>query len=216
MDSRVVNRGIRREVWPALRERGFDLFTARSAWRRITSGGVADQIWLVNFQSFNDYFAQVDGCTTFSFCLNLAIYIRALGATGVEMPAKPNDYQCHFRGKLSKTIVQRGYARPDIWYVDPEGLNVLDVLHDARAVLLREGMTWFERFRAFERVLDVLVNEPESDTLFGFGRIESPIRKQMTGRALIASGKVEAGTAMLRQGENEIEAFREGSSRRPN
>jgi hypothetical protein len=73
MDSRIVSCEIRREIWPALRDHGFRNFTSRRACRHSS-----ERIWVADFQSFNSYFSLVDGCTTFSFAVNLAIYIPAL------------------------------------------------------------------------------------------------------------------------------------------
>ena len=204
MDSRVVNREIRREVWPALREKGFDTLTTRTAWRHL-----ADRIWVVNFQSFNSYFSLVDGCTTFSFALNLGIYFRQLGdedKTGVQ--AKPKDYQCHFRSKLLKTITQTNYGRKDIWYVDTEGLNLLEVLDDARQVLLLDGMAWFARFSELDHVLEILVHEDEDETLFGIGAKWSPHRKLLIGRVAVATGQEELGLRVLGEAEAELRSIR--------
>lgn len=204
MDSRVVNREIRREVWPVLREKGFDALSARTAWRHME-----DRVWVVNFQSFNSYFSLVDGCTTFSFALNLGIYFHALGeGDKAEVEAKPKDYQCHFRGKLFKAITQKNYGRKDIWYVDPEGLNLLEVLDDARRVLLCDGMGWFDGFSDLSHVLEILVHEDERDTLFGIGAKWSPRRKLLIGRAAVATGQQELGLRVLKEAEAEMESIK--------
>lgn len=66
MDSKVVNRAIKANVWPMLKEHGFGHFTTRTAWRHDH-----DRIDVINFQSFNSYQASVIGCTTYSFALRL-------------------------------------------------------------------------------------------------------------------------------------------------
>ena len=48
VDSRDVTREIRRIVWPALREAGFDSFTGRTSWRYFDRA-----VDVVNFQSFS-------------------------------------------------------------------------------------------------------------------------------------------------------------------
>jgi len=73
MDSRIVAREIKNEIWPLLRNHGFSEFTGKSAWRRLP-----EQIHVVNFQSFSRYLAERVGCTTFSFALNLGIYFRTI------------------------------------------------------------------------------------------------------------------------------------------
>ena len=199
----MVNREIRREVWPVLREKHFDAFTARTAWRHL-----ADRVWIVNFQSFNSYFSLVDGCTTFSFALNLGIYFHALGEEDkTEVQAKPKDYQCHFRSKLFKTITQQNYSRKDIWYLDPEGLNLLEVLDDARQVLLLDGMAWFDGLLGHVR--EILVHEDEKDSFSSESeRNRSPHRKLLIGRAAVATGQQELGLRVLKEAEAELQSIK--------
>ena len=204
MDSRIVNREIRREVWPMLRQKGFNAFTVRSAWRHCE-----DRIWIVNFQSFNSYFSLVDGCTTFSFALNLGVYFHALSEKDdSRAQARPKCYECHFQGKLFKTIAQQNYRRKDIWYVDPEGLNLLEVLDDARRVLLLDGMSWFDRLSELRSVLDILVHEDQQETLFGIGAKWSPHRKLLIGRAAVALGEEELGLRVLSEAEAELKSIK--------
>lgn len=75
MNSNDVNRLIRSIVRPVLKAQGFEVATARSVWRHR-----ADTIDVVNFQSFNRYNADVLGCSTFSFAVNLAVYLNAIPA----------------------------------------------------------------------------------------------------------------------------------------
>src|SRR5687768_5994644 len=106
MDSKSVNREIRRAIWPLLKAHGFAEISARTAWRH------SDQkIDVVNFQSFNSYNAGVMGVTTFSFAVNLGGYLRYVPPqwppkkikNGVPYPA---EYECQFRGSLSRTLSQ--------------------------------------------------------------------------------------------------------------
>src|SRR5919201_859251 len=70
MDAREVTREIRRVVWPALGDEGFSSFTGRTAWRY-----VGDDIDVVNFQSFSASLADSISCTTFSFAVNLGLWL---------------------------------------------------------------------------------------------------------------------------------------------
>ena len=104
MNSRIVAKGIKNEIWPLLRESGFDAFTLKTAWRHLP-----EQIHVVNFQSFNAYLSEGLGCTTFSFALNLGIFFRAIPALFGKVPdspEKPHEYECHFRLKLSVDITE--------------------------------------------------------------------------------------------------------------
>lgn len=127
MDSKVVARGIKREIWPFLRREEFTEFTSRTAWRR-----TADQIHVVNYQSFNSYLAEGLGCTTFSFALNLGIFFRAIPFKypvkgGTDPSNKPQVYHCHFQHSLVKGIAQPLFQRRDIWYVEPDGTTYRSV-----------------------------------------------------------------------------------------
>jgi hypothetical protein len=70
MDSKSVNKEIRQTIWPLLREAGFWRFSSRSAWRHAES-----RVEVLNFQSFNSYNAGVLGCTTYSFSVNLGVFL---------------------------------------------------------------------------------------------------------------------------------------------
>jgi hypothetical protein len=106
VDARQVTREIRRVVWPALREDGFAAFTGRTAWRYVD-----DDIDVVNFQSFSASLADAIGCTTFSFAVNLGVWLAE-----DEAPAplkirrdgrlQPEEYQCQHRLHLEKSLAQ--------------------------------------------------------------------------------------------------------------
>ena len=154
MDSSIVSREIRREIWPALRKEGFDQFSSRMAWRRRDA-----RIWVVNFQSIHARHAEVQGYTPFSFTVQLGIYVSALGGDTQAPVVRPKDRDCHLHSKLSKTLEQPDHPHKDIWYVDPIGGNVLFALDDARTALRNEGMRWFQRFEDNAEVLRALDEE---------------------------------------------------------
>jgi len=163
----------------------------------------------VNFQSFNSYFSLADGCTTFSFAVNLGIFLSGLAsAEESAIGGRPKESQCHFRSKLFKEIVQRTYSRKDIWYVDQEGLNLLDVLDDARRVVLSNGISWFDHFSQPGEVLRTLAEVNEDDSLFGIGAKWSPRRKLLIGRAAVHAGEQELGLRVLREAEAEMQSIR--------
>ena len=101
MDSRVVNKLIRSEVWPILREQGFTKFNARNAWRYRPP-----LIDVVNFQSFNAYLAEGVGCTSYSFGLNLGVYLQGGHDTAIKRNKTgylpPHQAECHSRVQLNK------------------------------------------------------------------------------------------------------------------
>jgi hypothetical protein len=103
MDSKDVSAELRKEIRPLLKDRGFQKFTSRYAWRVHD-----DRVDVVNFQSFNDYKARSLGCTTYSFAVNLGCYftqnrwwirlpdgrcVRGAPAPGIRVSVPRKGYQ---------------------------------------------------------------------------------------------------------------------------
>ena len=117
VDSSVVNKEIKSVIRPILKDAGFTQFTARTEWRY-----AGEKIDVVNFQSFNSYLANGVGCTTYSFCGRLGCSFDAIPRSErvkrKDGLFRPEEYECHFRRALQKTIRQPNLKRRDVWYVD--------------------------------------------------------------------------------------------------
>jgi len=119
MDSRVASKLIRSEIWPILRRQGFTKLNARNAWRYRQP-----LIDVVNFQSFNSYLAEGIGCTTYSFGVNLGVYVQ----DGLDSQVKrnkagrllPHEAECAYRVQLKKRKPIDLCAREDVFYIDAE------------------------------------------------------------------------------------------------
>jgi Domain of unknown function (DUF4304) len=202
MDSSVVNKTIRAEIWPFLKSVGFALTTARTAWRH-----KPDRVDVINFQSFNSYNAGVLGITTFSFAVNLGCYLRYIpdryaesrdASTLREAEPRPQEYQCQMRRRLIRSYPDRRSKDKQIWYIDEKGSNVSQALHDVRMLLLRDAYPWFERFASPSEVYDILAfAEEDMGQLWGFGRPGSPIRCYYLGYTALAARKVEEARVNL-------------------
>jgi len=206
MDSRIVNREIKREVWPLLREQGFKEFSSKTAWRY-----APEQIHVVQFSSCNSYIAEGVGCTTFSFGVALGAYIRVVPRTyqivaGKDPTVRPQNYHCHFRHFLKKRIEQAALPRKDVWYVEPDGCNVLDVLADAREVLKSEGLPWFDQFNSLERVMDQLIEEER--LLNESTSRSSPMAKHIIGHIARHLGVEDVAESMMAAAASQFEANR--------
>ena len=206
MDSKIVAREIKNEIWPPLRAHGFSQFSSKTAWRHL-----AEQIHVVNFQSFNSYLAAGVGCTTFSFALNLGIYFRAIPVMnpvekGPDPSVKPQEYHCHFRHRLLKGIEQSVLPRRDTWYVEPHGGNLLETITDARLKIQQEGLPWFDEFQSLEEVLRLLLKE--EDLPWVHARSHSPARKYMIGHLARSLGRTDIATPMIEEADRELEAIR--------
>ena len=203
MNSGNVNRRIKNEIWPLLRKSGFSAFSTRTTWRY-----TPEQIHVVNFQSFNSYLAEGLGCTTFSFGLNLGIYFTAIPAFSLatnhkDSESRPQEYQCHFRHHPLKRFDQSEFPRRDIWYIETDGLNLPEVIADARTVVEMDALPWFDRFRSMEEVLRLLVEE--DDLEWFHGKRQSPNRKYCTGHIALRLGQVALAEPMIAEANQELE-----------
>ncbi len=143
MNSRVVNKLIRSEIWPVLRAQGFSRFDSRNAWRYREP-----LVDVVNFQSFNSYLAEGIGCTTYSFALHLGVYVLgSLEDPWIKKDSSgrplPHEAQCSFRAHIEKRSPIDGFARADVFYIDREGHSAGAVFKEVRDQLKDLAPRWF-------------------------------------------------------------------------
>lgn len=186
MDSKVVNREIKKYIWPALKAAGFEMFTSRVAWRY-----GSEKIDVLEFQSFNKYNADVIGVTTFSFAVRLGslpLYVPPQWPPKVKDGRQvPSEAECFFRGSLECSIESK-LSDKSIWPIDGDGKNLAWCI---QGVLKKipEALAWFDRLDRKDEILRILQNEGESmSRLWGFGRNPSPIRSYLTGYVALSLG----------------------------
>ena len=192
MDSKQVTKEINLSIRPILKAKGFKKFSGRTYWRY-----ESDRIDILNFQSFNSYNADVLGCTTFSFAVNLATFLNYIPSE-TEMKEKdglvrPLESQGHFRSGLSKTIIQSEFPREDIWLIDNNGKYLCPAIIDCKAQIEQNAFNWYEQFRTKESVLRILLeDEVDMKGTWGFGNLGSLNRNR-----LIAYTATELGNNQL-------------------
>lgn len=191
MNSSIVNKELRAVIRPLLQTHGFRSFTARTAWRH-----GPDRIEVVNFQSFSAYLAQGVGATTYSFGINLGIYLhaiphdtgRASKVAGEEL--RPEEWQCHLRLHLDRGIDQPELPRRDIWYVDEPGRYLAAAVRDAHRTIAEVGLPWFSRW-SDAAVLEALCADTSLRLEDGTnlpGNAGSPARNYAAGYVALALG----------------------------
>jgi uncharacterized protein DUF4304 len=199
VDSQIVNELIRRICWPLLRKQGFTDFSGRTA-RRMT----ADRIEVINFQSFNSYLANAIGCTSFSFSVNLGVFLTRIPhrpadeAEKTTVSFRPAEFDCHLRRRLLKTLSIDSYERGDTWSISADGANAERLVLDATDKIKAEALPWFERYRNSETLLETLhTEEPLSDGTWGCGTMTSPSRRLITGYVHLMRGEPQLATGPL-------------------
>ena len=170
MDSKAIDRQLRDQFWPALKEAGFTRRTGRTAWRDRDSA-----VQCVNVQSFNAHIAQRLEATTYSFKLNTGVFFEAIASRSaqgrsVRDHSRPRESQCHVRRFLMKGIdqdeVRAGTdpdalrSRPDVWLLMPDSVNSGDVVADATERVLVDGLPWLERLSDPREAIRCFEEEP--------------------------------------------------------
>lgn len=189
MDSKVINKLIRSEIWPILREQGFSLFDSRNAF------AYKDQfINVVNFQSFNSYLAGGLNCTTFSFAVNLGAYV--VGSPGAEHVRigkaghlMPFESQCSFRSQLKKRTPVDGFARDDVFYIDPDGRTTAACFLEVQGLLREFAAPWFQAQNDLEELISRMHQKEERDSSVDIdtsGRVGSFLWSQLKSVLLLA------------------------------
>ncbi len=145
-------------MWPVLRAQGFSKFNGKSAYRY--RGPIID---VVNFQSFSSHLAEGLGCTTFSFALNLGVYLDSSIEDRLVRQDKrgrllPYEYECPFRAHLEKRTPVDGFQRANIFYVDASGRTVAACLQESRTLLQKAAPLWFGLFDDLSRAINYLEN----------------------------------------------------------
>jgi hypothetical protein len=176
--SPEVNKVLRAELSPVLRVQGFQKVEARNAW------AWRDHfIWVLVVRSVGSYFSQVTGWPPMSLTVSLGVFYDFIPS---EKPIKvdshgrllPKEYECAslFRSVLLRTIDQSERTgklsnpaervRKDIWWVDPNGTNVGEVVPDIASSLIVQGIPWFERLSDLKTAFNEIENDRDSYAKF--------------------------------------------------
>ncbi len=197
MDSKQVTKEINSVIRPILKENGFDKYTGRTYWRYH-----ADRIDILNFQSFNSYNADVMGCTTFSFAVNLATFMNYIP---IETQIKeknglkrPEEYHGHFRSGITKGIEQIEFPRKNVWFIDNDGKYLTKAISDCKAQIEEKAFDWYKEFEKKENVLRILQEDQiDMDGTWGFGNMDSPNRNKFTAYTALELGQSELAIEKL-------------------
>ena len=207
MNSSIVNRAIRSLAWPVLRDRGFTSFTSRTAWRD------RDQfIDIINFQSFNRYNADAVGCTTFSFAINLSIYLTDVPSDRApnvrDDRVRPAEYEGHIRRRLLPASPYLSRAQ-DIWLIDEQGQNTEGTVAQAALALADTADSWFAALGSRSVVLSALLGTtaPPDELTWLPGTPGSAARNTAIGYLALALGDKATAAGHLRRALEQFQGF---------
>lgn len=154
--SSEVNKVLRRHLSATLRAQGFQKVDARNAW-----AWHDHVIWVFLVRSVGSYFSQVTGWPPMSLTVSLGVFYDFIPPPSpIKSDSRgrllPKEYECdlRFRSALQRSIDQSDRTiklsnaaernRNDIWWIDPDGANVNEVIPDIASSLIVQGMPWFE------------------------------------------------------------------------
>ncbi len=189
MDSKDVNKLVRKIIKPALEIEGFSVNMSRTFWRY-----KGRNINVINLQSFNSYNASVMNATTFSYVVNLGVYNQDINIGFIikykkEYPI-PEEHVCHFRGRVKKSIKQE-YKDPYLFYINEDGSNLLVCINDTLKQIKLYGLKWFEELNNSDNQFELILNgTQEMSVLWGWGHNPSPLRSLMIASLFIKKIKL--------------------------
>lgn len=179
LTSKDVDKLLRAEVWPYVREQGFVVRgrTARRYWH--------DAVDIVNVQSYSAHVADVHGMTSCSFQVNLAVWPTFRPPDG-RAPGRDDqgrllvdEWQCLFRHHVEPTVpkpLRRRSRNPfplrplpaptGTFEIAGDGANALDCVRDARRGLEAQALPWFAARRTVAQMLTLI--DPGDHYTLGF------------------------------------------------
>ncbi|MGN7942095.1 DUF4304 domain-containing protein [Virgibacillus sp. 6R] len=171
-----INKVIRKILSPTLRENGFHKVNTRHNW-----GWNDHCIWVLDIAAVGKSFSDVTGWSPMSIIVELGIYYDFIPPRDeIKISAKgellPKIYQCDVRYDLSCNLDQSKYTknfynraekeRNDIWWIQPDGSNIEEVINDIKQDFLHNGLKWLIRNSNVETAYAEIEKEEDSYNKF--------------------------------------------------
>lgn len=152
--SAIVNRALRAQIAPVLRDAGFAKINARNGWRWVDK-----TVWVFNIRAVGNYFSEVTGWPPGSVGVWLGVFYSfmptdlrvKISDEGLLLPA---EYQCQMRSYIECTLDQSQHLRrlpspaernrKDIWWIEQDGSNAASAAADIALAITRKGIPWFQ------------------------------------------------------------------------
>ena len=153
MNSAVINKLIRSEIWPLLRTQGFNRFESRRAHR---FGAWRTDV--VEFRSFSAREAEAVGVTTFSFRVHVGIFLPG-GASDRFLKrdkqgrSLPPEVHCQYRAMMLPKGAGEDPDPQGIFLIDWEGNRTAAVFREVLATLSGVAPDWFREFDSLDRLI---------------------------------------------------------------
>ncbi|WP_342041933.1 hypothetical protein [Bacillus sp. OTU2372] len=153
--SPEINKVIRKILSPVLKDNGFDKVNTRH-----NLGWYDHCIWVLDIGAVGKYFSDVTGWSPMSLQVDLGIYYDLIPTEDDEIKKGTNDqllpkfHQCHLQEQLYCNLDQSNYInhldnpaeknRNDIWWVQPDGSNIEEVILEVSKSFMIDGLNWYK------------------------------------------------------------------------
>jgi hypothetical protein len=157
-----INKLLRRYLSPILRDNGFSKVSARKAW------GWRDKcVRVLLVRAVGNHFSQVTGWPPMSVCVWAGVYYDFIPFNGHLPPGldekgrlAPDVSSCHLTLDLLCSLDQSQFThqlfnpaeheRKDIWWLEPDGSNMVDVVENITLNFVDQGIPWLRRYTDLE------------------------------------------------------------------
>ena len=171
--SSEINKLLRRHLSPILRDNGFSQVSARKAW-----GWQNKCVEVLLVRAVGNYFSQVTGWPPMSVGVWAGVYYDFIPFNGHKPPALdgegrllPDISCCHMTLELLCLLDQSRFTRQlsnpaeqtrkDIWWLEPDGSNMVDAVENIALSFVDQGIPWFRRHTNLESAFAEIELEPD-------------------------------------------------------
>jgi hypothetical protein len=161
ISSPEINKVLRKNLSPILRQNGFSHVQPRRAW-----GWHGPCVWVLEIRAVGNYFSVVTGWPPMSVVVSTGVYYDFIPDETHTVSADsqghlcPREYLCHARYQLERGLNQDLYQstlstrperdRRDIWWITPTGENTREVVDDIAHGFVTRGLRWFNEHTDLE------------------------------------------------------------------
>ncbi|KQL50497.1 hypothetical protein AN964_22840 [Heyndrickxia shackletonii] len=175
--SPEINKVIRQILSPTLKENGFDKVNTRHNW-----GWHNHCTWVFDITAVGKNFSDITGWSPMSVYVDLGIFYDFVPPKdgeikiGTKNELIPKPHQCQLQKQLHCRVDQSIYTnkldnpaekkRNDIWWIEPNGSNIEEVINDIKQSFLSDGLEWLLKNTDLETAFKEIESEHDSFNKF--------------------------------------------------
>jgi hypothetical protein len=134
----------------------------------------------------------VNKVNNFRFVVHMGCYYKIIphGNFARKSGYIPEESECHIRLALRKNITQVEDSNSEVWFIQSNESNTVEVLQDLNKSLQSVALPFFERFASIENAFSTIFNNSDNhEAIFGWGGYKSPLYHLIIGYLSLLLGK---------------------------